>query len=144
MGAIGERLVAGWLAAKGFNVVRSPDTEADRIIENQRVEIKMSTLWRNGSYKFQQLRDQHYDFVICLGLSPFDAHCWVLPKAVVIERWQQRDGIFSQQRGAVGSETAWLAVSPNNPLPWLHQFEGQLRHAVEIISEATGYVPRNP
>lgn len=33
-GAIGEKLVAGWFAAKGANVVRSPDSEADRIIEN--------------------------------------------------------------------------------------------------------------
>jgi len=58
VGAIGERLVAGWLAARGFNVTRSSDSDADRVIEGKRVEIKFSTLWANGGYKFQQLRDQ--------------------------------------------------------------------------------------
>lgn len=79
-GAIGEKLVSQYLQNKGFNISRSPDSEADRVVSGQRVEIKTSMLWENGSYKFQQLRDQNYRFVICLGLSPFDAHCWVIPK----------------------------------------------------------------
>lgn len=84
VGAIGENLIAGWLATRGFNVMRSGDTEADRIVEGKRVEIKFSTLWANGGYKFQQLRDQNYDLVICLGVSPFNAHSWVIPKQEVL------------------------------------------------------------
>lgn len=80
VGKIGEQLVAGWCAAKGFNVNRSSSSEADRIIENKLVEIKFSTLWETGIYKFQQIRDQNYDFVFCLGISPLDAHCWVISK----------------------------------------------------------------
>ena len=57
-GAIGEKLVAGWCAARDINVLRSPDAEADRILEGFRTEIKFSTLWANQSYKFQQIRDQ--------------------------------------------------------------------------------------
>ena len=70
VGAVGEKLVAGWLAAKGFDVTRSPDSEADRIVEGARVEIKFSSLWKTGLYKFQQLRDQNYAVAICLGISP--------------------------------------------------------------------------
>lgn len=79
VGAIGEKLVAGWCATKDFDVVRSPDSEADRIIEGHRVEIKFSTMWASGGYKFQQVRDQSYDYLFCvalprstlmLGLSP--------------------------------------------------------------------------
>jgi hypothetical protein len=40
VGTIGERLVAGWLAAKDFDVVRSPDSDADRVVNN---------LWRLSS-----------------------------------------------------------------------------------------------
>ncbi len=47
-GAIGESLVAGWAAAKGFDVTRSHNSDADRIINGQRIEIKLSTLWKNG------------------------------------------------------------------------------------------------
>lgn len=112
VGAIGEKLVAGWLAAKDFDVVRSPDSEADRLIDGHRIEIKFSTLWKNGGYKFQQLRDQNYEFAICLGIGPFSAHCWVLPKAEIMRRWKAGDGIKSQHGGARGSDTAWQQESP--------------------------------
>ena len=39
VGAIGEKLVAGWCAAKGLDVIRSPDSDADRVIQGKRVEI---------------------------------------------------------------------------------------------------------
>ena len=48
VGAIGEKLVAGWLAAKDFDVARSPDSEADRLINGHRIEVKFSTLWATG------------------------------------------------------------------------------------------------
>ena len=80
VGKIGEQLVSGWCAAKGLDVLRSPDSEADRIIGSRRVEIKFSTLWESGTYTFQQFRNQNYEYAICLGISPFDAHCWVLPQ----------------------------------------------------------------
>ena len=86
VGKIAEDLVAGWLAAKGFNVSRCTDSDADRVIESKRVEIKSSTLWRNGQYKFQQIRDQNYDIAICLGISPFEAHCWVIEKSVLMDQ----------------------------------------------------------
>ena len=65
-GKVGEQLVSGWCAAKGLDVTSSGDSEADRVIAGQRVEVKFSTLWRSGVYKFQQIRDQRYDFLICL------------------------------------------------------------------------------
>ena len=67
VGAIGESLVAGWSAAKGFDVVRSSNSQADRVIQGHRIEIKFSTLWKNGGYKFQQIRNQEYDYLFCLG-----------------------------------------------------------------------------
>ena len=110
VGAIGEKLVAGWLAARGFNVSRAEDAQADRIIEGKRVEIKFSTLWANGGYTFQQLRDQRYELAICLGVSPFDAHCWVIPKQDVMRLWRVDHKIASQHGGAGGQDTAWIHV----------------------------------
>lgn len=45
VGKIGEQLVSGWCAAKGLSVGPSGDTEADKVIQGRRVEIKFSTLW---------------------------------------------------------------------------------------------------
>jgi hypothetical protein len=140
VGAIGEKLVSGWLAARGFNVSRSGDSDADRIIENKRVEIKFSTLWANSGYKFQQLRDQNYDLVVCLGISPFDAHCWVLPKGDVIRLWKHDHLISGQHAGQGGADTAWIDVRPDDvPHEWLTSYGGSMSNAIKVISRLTGF-----
>ena len=48
IGTIFEKLVAEYLTDKGFDVAGSPDGEADRIVNDVRVEIKSSTLWAGG------------------------------------------------------------------------------------------------
>lgn len=140
VGTIGERLVAGWLAAKDFDVARSPDSDADRLVNGYRAEVKFSTLWKSGIYKFQQLRDQEYAFAICLGLSPFDAHCWILPKTELIARWQasiksgkEVDGVQPQHGGSDGRDTAWLSFNPSAPPRWLARFGGPLSKAASVI-----------
>lgn len=139
VGAIGEKLVSGWLAARGFNVVRSGDSDADRVIEGKRVEIKFSTLWENGGYKFQQLRDQQYDLAICLGVSPFNAHCWIIPKEDIIRLWKIEHKITSQHGGQDGADTAWIDVRVENPPEWLRPYGGSLSDAISRLSEITGF-----
>lgn len=139
VGAIGEKLVAGWLAARGFNVNRSPDSDADRVIEGKRVEVKFSTRWENGGYKFQQLRDQNYDLVICLGVSPFEAHCWVIPKDHVLRLWRTDHRISSQHGGQSGTDTAWIDVRLDDPPDWLAPYGGSLSEGIAALSKITGY-----
>ena len=86
-GKIGERLVARWCRQHGFRVESVGDKEADMMVHGHRVEVKFSTCWEeDGCYKFQQIRDQDYAFLICLGLSPTSAHCWIIPKDVVFSK----------------------------------------------------------
>lgn len=85
VGAIGEKIVAAILEIDGHSVARSPDSDADRVVDGHRLEIKFSTLWRNGGYKFQQIRDQNYEAAICFGVSPQEAHLWYFPKAVLYD-----------------------------------------------------------
>ena len=138
IGAIGERLVAGWIASKKFAVEPSPDSQADIIVNTQRVEVKLSTRWKNGLYKFQQLRDQNYEFAICLGICPFTAHCWAIPKSEILRRWNDRDGIISQHGGRDGTDTAWLSFKVDEPPAWLAVHGGTLAEAAEVIR---GLVP---
>lgn len=143
VGTIGERLVSGWLAAQDFDVARSPDSDADRLVNNHRVEIKFSTLWKSGVYKFQQLRNQDYSFAICLGISPFDAHCWIIPKPEITCRWQESirlgkevGGIQPQHGGADGRDTAWLSLKASAPPSWLSKHGGRLAEAVAYLAIA--------
>jgi len=130
VGKIGEQLVAGWCAAKGLDVTSSGDSEADRVIAGRRVEIKFSTLWKSGVYKFQQFRDQNYEFAVCLGISPFDAHCWVVSKEVLR---QHVIGHTPQHRGRGGTDTFWLSFRASNPPEWLKPYGGSLEQAYEIL-----------
>lgn len=130
-GKIGEQLVAGWCAAKEFNVLVTGDAEADRVINGKRVEIKFSTLWGMGGYKFQ-LRNQNYQHVICLGLAPFNAHCWVIPKSVLMDP-KRRSGVTGQHAGRAGVDTAWLSVSATSPHDWLSEYGGTLAQAFQVL-----------
>ena len=67
-GKIGEKLVAAWCKTNGFDVSKSPDSEADCIIGGYRFEIKFSTPWKDGktgTYAFQQIRDQNLRLHLC-------------------------------------------------------------------------------
>lgn len=144
IGAIGEKLVDDWLATQNFNVTRSPDSDADRVVEGKRVEIKFSTLWKSGLYKFQQLRDQEYDFAVCLGISPFNVHCWVLEKNEILMQWRELGNLKSQHGGESGTDTCWLAVDPDSVHPWLQPFGGSLREGLARIATLTGFDPPDP
>lgn len=130
VGAIGEKLVSAWCLELGLDVVRSPDREADRLISGNRVEIKFSTRWQNGEYRFQQIRDQNYDFLFALGLSPFAVRAWLIPKDVLLEHVIGRMG---QHTGAGASETNWLAVRAGEEPRWLQPCGGDLSAASEVL-----------
>ena len=147
IGAIGEKIVASWLALHDFNISRSPDTEADRLIEDKRVEIKFSTLWRNGTYLFEQIRDQNYSIAIFLGVSPNDAHCWVVPKSEILRLWKVEHRMTPQHGGIRGNDTTWARLSPSCNTAaddvLFKDFGNGLHAALIAISRLTGYVPRS-
>ena len=145
IGAIGEKIVASWLSLHDFNVARSPDSEADRLIEGKRVEIKFSTLWKNGTYLFEQIRDQNYDFAVFLGVSPNNAHCWVVPKTEIIRLWKIEHRLTPQHGGAKGNDTTWARLSPScvDAADDRHfqNFGNSLSDALKSIGKLTGYLP---
>jgi hypothetical protein len=133
VGAVGEALVAGWSAAKGFDVTKTGDSDADRVINGHRVEIKFSTLWANGSYTFQQIRDQRYDYCFCLGVSPFDAHAWLIPKSALR---QHVIGHMGQHSGSSGRDTAWLKFKVDEPYPWMADHGDRLSDVARLLERA--------
>jgi hypothetical protein len=134
VGKIGEQLVAGWAAAKGLDVIRTGDSDADRVINGRRVEIKFSTLWAGGGYTFQQIRDQRYEVALFLGLSPFSASAWVVPKPVLMER-PFRPGLSHQHGGRAGTDTVWLQFPVTRAPAWLSEFGGPLAAAYALLAQ---------
>jgi hypothetical protein len=129
-GKLGKQLVFQWCALKGLAVDKSPDSEADMLINGHRVEVKFSTLWTARFYRFQQVRDQNYEYAVCLGISPFEAHCWVVSKNILLK---YVIGHMGQHTGARGRETAWIKVNPILPPAWLAGLGGNLSQAFQVL-----------
>ena len=132
-GAYGEKLVQELFRLNGFDVKRPKSgSDHDRVINGHRIEIKMSTLWaKNGQYTFQQIRDQEYDYLICLGLSPREAHCWLIPKSEV---YVGKEGVSHQHGGKAGKDTLWLSFPASKAPKWLESYGGSLDQAISLLS----------
>ncbi|MCA1836396.1 MAG: hypothetical protein LC721_08750 [Actinobacteria bacterium] len=131
-GKAGELLAEAWLRRLGLRVDRPVSGDHDRVVAGKKVEIKFSTLWAGGEYVFQQLRDQDYELVLLLGVSPTMAHGWVVPK------WEAFERAVPQHGGARGSDTRWLRFSASAPPAWLSAFGGDLGAFEVAIGEFLG------
>ena len=130
-GSAGEAMVSDWARSRGFSVSPRSGWECDRIINGHRIEVKMSTLWRSGIVKFQQIRDQDYDFCFCLGLMPFGVRAWLLPKEVLLEHVI---GVMGQHTGARGKDTAWLGFSAHAPYEWMAPYGDRLADVAQRLA----------
>lgn len=93
-----------------------------------------------GFYKFQQIRDQNYDMIVCLGVSPFDAHCWAMTKDEVMGRCGRPDGegLPHQHGGQAGTDTCWLTVDPAAAHAWLKPHGGSLGDGLRSVATLSG------
>ena len=83
-------------------------------------------LWKNGVYQFQQIKSQGPNYVICFGISPFEAHCWVFERDYAIIHGKK------QHQGAKDAEF-WLTLNPKNIPEWALGHGGTLEEAFHII-----------
>ncbi len=127
-GKLGGDLLTSWLASKGTSIERTKEASKIILINRRKVSIKFSTLWTNGVYKFQQIRSTGYDYVVCFGISPFAAHCWVFEKSYALKN------ATKQHKGGVKSEY-WISINPNQPPEWTNGYGGTLDDAYQIIKK---------
>jgi site-specific DNA-methyltransferase (adenine-specific) len=125
-GKLGGKLIAAWLASNGINIDTTKDASESIVINGHKVAIKFSTLWTKSFYKFQQLRSTGYEYVLCLGISPFEAHCWFFDRKYVL------DYATKQHKGGRKSEY-WITIDPNHPAEWTKDCGGSLSQAYELL-----------
>jgi hypothetical protein len=130
-GAFGKELVTEWASANGFQVSTSKSRVVDRLINGHRIAIKLSRLWRDGEFHFQQIRNQDYDFLFCVGLSPDDVQAWLLPKEVLL---QYVIGHMGQHTGASARDTDWLRFKPDSPHEWMAPFGDRLSDIARLLT----------
>jgi hypothetical protein len=136
-GKAGEQIISGWLKSEGFTVGKASSSNSDRSIELTQVEIKLSTQWDSGEFRFQQIRDQDYKFIILLGVLPQEVKVWILPKKVALKH------STPQHTGKTGAETRWLAFDAENPPKWLSRYGGDVSRAVSAVRRYLPPVVKN-
>ncbi len=125
---LGRDLITAWLASKGIHIGKAKNAAKTIDINTKKVSLKFSTLWTNGTYKFQQIRNAGFDFVICCGISPFAAHCWIFDKNYAIKN------ATKQHKGSAKSEY-WISINPNQPQEWVNGHGGTLDEAYQLIKK---------
>lgn len=136
-GKAGEQIISGWLKSEGFTVGKASSSNSDRSVELTQVEIKLSTQWDSGEFRFQQIRNQDYKFIILLGVLPHEVKVWILPKKVAL-RYST-----PQHTGKNGAETRWLAFDAENPPKWLSRYGGDVSRAVSAVRRYLPPVVKN-
>jgi hypothetical protein len=92
-GAKFEQLAAWYLDSQGYRVTRADSSNYDRRVDDERVEIKGSFLWSDGSmFRWQQIRlDQDYDHLIFLAVYPDRAEYYTCTHAEASAALRRRD-----------------------------------------------------
>ena len=128
-GKAGKEMVEKLFRQQEIPIVKSPGSDSDLLVAGKRVGIKFSTLWQGGIYCFEQIRDQDYEILVCLGLSPHSAHAWIAKKSEIV--WGD---MRNQHGGAEGRDTWWIQFEPPHcPHGWMHPTNGDLSRLIEIL-----------
>ena len=100
------------------------------------IRVKLSLEWGAGAFKFQQIRDEPFEYVFCLGLYPEGAYGWLIPREdlIVDGIWQERDCLTPQHGGMAGTDTYWLSVDPASPPAWLSAYGGTLAEFETVLA----------
>lgn len=105
-------------------------------VNGKTLQVRTSTGWSGGGFKFQQLRNENYSAVFCLGITPSKVFAWVIPKGVIFKAdgaiWK-KDGLTPQHKGKGGSGTAWINVDVGSIPSWMTQYGDSIAAAMAVL-----------
>ena len=125
-GKIAREILIKWFEKKRVTFERMKDTSETLFINEKEYALKFSTLWLSGVYKFQQIKLNGPNYIICFGLSPFQYHCWVIDKDKAILHGKP------QHKGAENSEY-WLSINPSDIPRWIKDCGSDLDTVLKVI-----------
>lgn len=130
-GSLGRKIAEFWAQNNGYEArIEYVDKQHYVLIDGCRFQVKMSTPWDTGTYRFQQIRDTDFDCGFFIGVSAHDIHVWIIPKEVLDTHVI---GSLGQHTGQDASDTWWLEVNVNAVPAWLEEYGAQLSDSKRII-----------
>jgi len=99
-------------------------------VQDQFIIVRSSFMWGKNCWKFQQIRDTKFHYLLCLGFHPRDdAYIWLIPSHRIYANGalQKKAGLHRQHGGKKGTEDAWLHIEAANPLEgWTGEYGSHL------------------
>ena len=131
-GSAFEKLITEILISQGHSVSKPKSTDYDRLVDNNKIEIKGSLGWVTDGvithYRFQQIREsQDYDYVLFAFFTPDGLILKIASKSVVMEKlsYQDENGFYPHnQHGGkrVNSGTFCVDCMPDQ-LDWMQDID---------------------
>lgn len=119
---LGRQMTTRWLVRNGVSFDLGGDSNEALRIKGWRIAVKFSVVDKKGIYRFQQIRADDCDYALCLGISPFEAHCWLFSREDIL------------RHGARRRKTEYgLLINPKVPPAWAQKCGGTLESAVRLI-----------
>jgi hypothetical protein len=134
IGKIGRSFVQSLCEDYGLQVKKSGYS---LIIKDKKIQVRFSTGWSGGGFKFEQLRFEGFDAVFCLSITPTRVYGWVIPKSVIFDpngNLLKKDGLTIQHKGKGGSDTAWINVDVHSIPAWMAQHGDSLSVAMNHLT----------
>jgi site-specific DNA-methyltransferase (adenine-specific) len=120
---LGCRLAAAWLESQGQQVEELSNSSSDLLVNGHRIAVRFSTLTAYGKYRFEYIHGQEVDHVLCLGISPAQAHVWV---------FSQEEALQHARRQRQGGRPRML-INPADPPDWARSRGGALEDGLQVI-----------
>jgi hypothetical protein len=114
-GAVGRKLVRRWAEREGLQVADKSGRGHAFRVGKLRVAVKLSLVWADGRFVFEQIQKEGYDVAALLALEPQGARLWIVPCGVL---WQQIG--FHH-----GRADKWLHFPATKPPAWLTKNYGR-------------------
>lgn len=108
-------------------------------VNGQTVKTKLSLMGEAGTLIFQQIKDDDFDYLICIGLYPVDSYGWIIPKSEILVdgNLQDRQGLTAQHVSEEGIPSDyWITnLDAANPFAWLAPFGGTTEQLTHVIQQ---------
>ena len=114
-GCFSEEYTRAALEELGILTRNRTSSTHDFMIRNLKVELKFSSAWNNqySNFKFQQIRKQPYDILICAGMNPDEISFWWCTKED-LEEFVFNNDSFRQHSGKDGGQDLyWITQNEN-------------------------------
>jgi hypothetical protein len=121
-GRAAAALLHRWCQHLGIPATANPKAPTELSTPAGTVQVKSSTLWSAGEYRFQAVRPGHHTHLALLGISPHRAHLWVLPS-----------GLALAHRDNVRGDAGWITLTPTRPAAWTHPYGPEPATAAALL-----------